>query len=153
MLEIKFSMRLMLCDNRYAWDAPFGGAGNAPALVFVMIYCKGVFSAPMSFREFPMDDQRLPVQFYFTHPPETVMRSMVKITPYAALSPQIMEQQMDSSAGDTLSGWDVVSATANEIPFVTFDLHQVGDVARSNGRTSFSLGFSNACRFWGVAKD
>ena len=118
----------------YGWDIAMGGDGTEPAVAFMLVNCKGTFTAPMSFRDFPSDIQSLPIQLYLTHLPDPTPRSMLKISPYAALSPQIVEQQANPAAGDTLSGWDVTSATAQEGPFLNFDTKSLSDAARNNGK-------------------
>eukprot|EP01043_Picozoa_sp_COSAG02_P064136 COSAG02_NODE_9286_length_2266_cov_2.302261_2_plen_520_part_00 len=117
----------------YGWDTAMGGAGISPAVAFMLVNCKGTFTAPMSFREFPSDTQHLPIQLYLTHLPDPTPRGMLKISPYAALSPQIVEQQANPAAGDTLSGWDVTSAAAHEGPFLAFDTKSLENAARNNG--------------------
>jgi len=62
--------------------------------------------------------------------PDPTPKTMVKIHPFGALGPQILKQKEEPELGDTLSGWDVITAEAKEFDMLAFDPTRLADAAR-----------------------
>jgi hypothetical protein len=88
-------------------------SGNgAAATVYLLATYKGQFTAGMNFRSFPSDNQELPIRLQLRHGPNHIVRSQVRIKPLCALAPALAVRT--DNRKETLSGWDVVSASARE---------------------------------------
>ena len=111
-----------------SWDAAYGGAGTGQAMAFLMARYRGVFTAPMGFRDFPADTQRLPIKLFLkswrdeVNTGGEVKRFQTTILPRATLGPDILSRRDDpTSLTDTLSGWDIASANAQEFVHLIMD--------------------------------
>jgi hypothetical protein len=75
----------------------------------------------MGFQAFPADRQSLPVLVHLVHDDvHSLTRSQVLLRPMVTLGPKILQRIDAASSKDMLSGWDVVEATAHEMPHVDF---------------------------------
>lgn len=95
------------------WAKRFGGHGGSPTAFLIASY-KGLFTAPMNFRDFPSDQQQLPIRLQLKHGPDPIRRSQLLIKPKCSLTAELAARASTSDGKDTLSGWNVVSASARE---------------------------------------
>ena len=104
-----------------SWSDQYGASGTGKATAFMMASYKGRFSAAMSFRTFPYDDQELPIALHLEHKPDNLLRTQMKIKPKCTLAAQLRDLKNQKGGKDTLSGWNVDSASATEFSYQTFD--------------------------------